>query len=118
MGNDNYTEIARLTMRKNKGTFTKDEVSNILGNFMVKVMNKEREKMMKDEVIFCPLMSQVQLGPGDVQGTVKPIGMQATCFKERCGFWKICPANDQGLLLEYLSLEPAFEDDDTDMGIR
>lgn len=98
-----YTEVARLIMKKDNGGFTKKEVETALSNFLLKVFKAERIKMMamSAEVKFCPMYSQMAAVPDSIQG-IKPIGITGICFKEKCGWWLLCPANSESAILKLM----------------
>ena len=106
---DNYTEIGRLYIRKDTGSLTKQEVTGFIYNFLQKCVNKVKEKKMNKsipegygqppkQVTFCPVYSSMAMIP-DKFG-FKPVGIQGTCYKEKCGWWRLCPANENSLLLD------------------
>jgi len=90
-------EIGRLQARKDT-PFTREEVEGMTYNFLQRVFKKEAEKM--ENVKICPIVSSMSMMQGQIQGQIKPVGLQGTCLKERCGFWSVCPANPTSLLYD------------------
>ena len=75
---------------------TEEQAQKYVSDFLKKVHKQEMMKMK--DVKMCPIYSTMAVVPGKVSGTLEPTGIQGMCYKEKCGWWSLCPANDDSIL--------------------